>query len=355
MAPYLKKVAMLKKSILLVDGFAGPGTFEDGTSGSPLIMCEQAEHNVADNYVAVFVNKEKKHHNTLEQTLAEYIKKGAAFPILGKAQDLLKQIQSIAEDATLFVYIDPFGLKGCEFDTVASILGRGQSLSTEILVNISMPTLHRLSAHDAVAQGRGESQQVKWRHALLTRVLGGDYWKEPMLNNELSPSQKEELVMEQYLNKLRGLLPYAGSCPVRETKTSRVKYYVTFCSRHPDAMVLMNDIMLDAYNAYMYEREKESIPLFAETMPDWKDLHGKDVHLELKEKIDKLISSQPGFTRPRFWETIVNTDFMKYRRSELNKAIDELMDEGKVDSPTQRRTKRLNETCILIPKGSKNP
>jgi len=71
MAPYLKKVAMLKKSILLVDGFAGPGTFEDGTSGSPLIMCEQAERNVADNYVAVFVNKEKKHHNTLEQTLAE--------------------------------------------------------------------------------------------------------------------------------------------------------------------------------------------------------------------------------------------------------------------------------------------
>lgn len=41
--PYLTKVSQLRKPILLVDGFAGPGKFLDGKLGSPLILCRQAE------------------------------------------------------------------------------------------------------------------------------------------------------------------------------------------------------------------------------------------------------------------------------------------------------------------------
>ena len=37
MPAYLRKVATLGKDILLIDGYAGPGEFDDNTHGSPLI------------------------------------------------------------------------------------------------------------------------------------------------------------------------------------------------------------------------------------------------------------------------------------------------------------------------------
>jgi three-Cys-motif partner protein len=72
LVPYLKKVAKLGQRIVLVDGFAGPGLFEDGTKGSPLIICEQAERTVPELYLAIFVNREKHSHQTLQNTLKDY-------------------------------------------------------------------------------------------------------------------------------------------------------------------------------------------------------------------------------------------------------------------------------------------
>ncbi len=54
MRPYLNKVAQLPADIVLVDAFAGPGKFADGTKGSPLIIVEAAEHWVPGKYRAIF-------------------------------------------------------------------------------------------------------------------------------------------------------------------------------------------------------------------------------------------------------------------------------------------------------------
>src|SRR4249920_586648 len=43
MTPYLAKVNTRGQPILLIDGYAGPGIFEDGAAGSPLIICDKAE------------------------------------------------------------------------------------------------------------------------------------------------------------------------------------------------------------------------------------------------------------------------------------------------------------------------
>src|SRR6266536_6228100 len=42
MRPYLTKVRLLGRPIILVDCFAGEGKFGDDQPGSPLIMCEMA-------------------------------------------------------------------------------------------------------------------------------------------------------------------------------------------------------------------------------------------------------------------------------------------------------------------------
>src|SRR5436305_12171705 len=65
MEPYLAKVNTRGQPILLIDGYAGPGVFEDNTLGSPLIMCEKAEERAKGNYHAIFINNKRKYHERL--------------------------------------------------------------------------------------------------------------------------------------------------------------------------------------------------------------------------------------------------------------------------------------------------
>jgi len=100
--------------------------------------------------------------------LKEYIQKETALPILGNAEDLLKELSKIIGNATLLIYLDPFGLKGCEFELLEPYLGRDQRFSTEIIVNMSMPTLHRLSAFKAIQKGK-ITDRVKKLNQRLTK------------------------------------------------------------------------------------------------------------------------------------------------------------------------------------------
>jgi three-Cys-motif partner protein len=315
MPPYLSKVAKLGKPILLIDCFAGPGKFNDNSIGSPLIMCQAGDKYVSGNYLAVFVNKSRPHHELLNGLLSDYVKNEAAFPVCGDAQTLLRKVQDFVCDSTVFLYLDPFGLKGCEFDAIAVLLGRGKTVSTEVLINVSMPTLHRLSSHKAIAAGRGKSPQVRGMHDTLSKVLGGDFWKDIMFDTTLEKCEKELRVMQAYMMKMQEILPYSGCCPVRESRHSHVKYYMTFCSRHPDAMVLMNDLMLDAYNSYIDEMELAEIPLIAPALPDWKDTHCRETHASLKRVVEQFVLTNHSLTRASVWEGIVKMHFMVYRKS----------------------------------------
>ena len=66
MSPYLAKVSRLNRPILLIDAYAGPGVFDDGSSGSPLIMCQAAETFAKGNYVAFFVNNDEAYQKKLD-------------------------------------------------------------------------------------------------------------------------------------------------------------------------------------------------------------------------------------------------------------------------------------------------
>jgi len=350
MTPYLRKVASLGPPILLVDAFAGPGMFGDGSTGSPVIMCRQGDAHAPNRYTALFVNEREDYHTTLQQTLRSHVDRGIAFPVHGDAQDLLRRVHEILDGSTVFIYLDPFGLKGCDFSTIANLLRRGTKYSTEMVINVSMPTVHRLAARKAVADGRIDSSPVKWRHKMLSNVLGGEFWRDILFEDVTDKTTREEAVMRGYVQNLKTLLPYAGFCPIRASRDSYAKYYMTFCSRHPDAMILMNNVMFDAYHAHLSAIERESIPLIAPALDDWKAEHTRSIWATLKEKIRFTVGAHPQQSRADIWKFIVEDEFMNYHEREYKKAVDELVTEGVIESPTSRRSRRLNDECILIPR-----
>jgi len=347
MTPYLSKVGKLNRRIILIDAFAGPGKFDDGTAGSPLIICQAAEKHAAGNYLAIFVNRETAHHEKLAYVLSSFIEKHTVIPILGTAADLLTRVRQVLGDQTVFLYLDPFGLKGCEFATIEPFLRRQNEYSTEVVINLSVPIMHRLAARKAITGGGPVPARVRSFHQRLSRVLGGDYWQSILWDDSKTPEEKTDEVMAKYRDRLTEFgLSYSGSCPVREKTGGRVKYYITFCSRHSHAMLLMNDVMCTAYQQRMHEAETAGT-LFEGT--SWKDSRG---FAELPKLVVGMAAAMPGTSRSDLWIELVQRQFMRFLASEYKEVVKTLVAGEKLRFEDVRGTGRLNDDSRLYPTGS---
>src|SRR5579872_4568099 len=116
MYPYISKIKTRGQPILLIDGFAGPGEFEDGKPGSPLIMCRAAEKLAPGKWKAIFINKERKYHDKLNQVVQHEGWSKSVKTILGDTTQLRQQLSTQMNSQSVFLYLDPFGPTGCNFD-----------------------------------------------------------------------------------------------------------------------------------------------------------------------------------------------------------------------------------------------
>lgn len=162
------------------------------------------------------------------------------------------------------------------------------------------------------------------------------------MDGSISAEQREFKLIEAYRSKLAGYLPYTGCCPVREGPQDRIKYFIVFMSRHPDAMLLMNESMIKAYFMRMHE-DSYAGTLFAD-MP-WTDMLSTN---GLDEVIIEEARKSPGLTREALWTKIVQQHFMKYRKTDFGTTLNKLVEHNVLYSPTPRKQKRLNDTCTVF-------
>ena len=121
LTPYIAKVKMLKRPILIIDCCAGPGKFEDGAEGSPVIG---AKHIIKGrqkgiDIKGVFLEKKKKYFTTLENLMkpySDYIKVQQT-----DFTGYLTKIAKMAQSHTVFLYVDPYGIKELPFEELAKI------------------------------------------------------------------------------------------------------------------------------------------------------------------------------------------------------------------------------------------
>ena len=165
--PYLNKIKKLKRRILIVDTFAGPGLFERGSEpGSPLIITESAERAVPGNYDAVFTNIEEDQHELLQQRLEPYPNASAH---LMRARRILQKLNQRIKDQSLFLYLDPYGIDECDYDLVKPLLDRTlHEFSTKLMIVFQMPQLHRQAARENVLEAYGslDPSTRTWEEAI---------------------------------------------------------------------------------------------------------------------------------------------------------------------------------------------
>jgi hypothetical protein len=86
---------------------------------------------------------------------------------LGDSSEWLKDLVPVLKQPhSIFLYMDPYGL-GIPFDTLQPFLERPRKFSTEIIVNLCAPVLHRLASREATELDEGTLEQ---RHQKLTSI-----------------------------------------------------------------------------------------------------------------------------------------------------------------------------------------
>jgi len=342
MSPYLAKISKRPEQMLLIDAFAGPGKFEDDDSaGSPLIICRAADKYAKGRYNAFFVNERKEHHQKLDAILHKANWTPNAQAIHGDAQDLLKRVGRVMTSQSVFIYLDPFGLKDCAFNTLRPFLDRQHTYSTEIMINLNITGIHRLAAHDKV-KSEGKSPLVQQWHDILTSTLGGSEWEAILLSdNAKTTKEKEREIVELYKSKLAetNYLTYHGDCPVMNG--DRTQYHMIFASSHPDSKYLLNDPMCKAFNEAKHSEEVQGTFFEGVHWSEWHDI------ASLKTIILDRIKAYPGRTRLEVWRSIIDEHFMRFTGSEYKDTVKGMVNQMLL-TVRYTNTGRLNDDCLLF-------
>jgi three-Cys-motif partner protein len=183
---YLRTVGDLHDPIVIVDGFSGPGIFGDDTDGSPRIICDVAKSNQRDVPLrCLFADVRSAHRAALQNSIGDEIRSGlAAAPLVDCASALDQALQRHA-NSTIFFYLDPYGIKDLEFDTLSRIFERMNRRSTEVLMNFSFRAFMRLSGNwnygDSASTISAKVKESKIE--TVNKVMGGDYWKDIIFRN----------------------------------------------------------------------------------------------------------------------------------------------------------------------------
>jgi len=351
---YLKTIHRRGRPIIIVDAFSGPGRFGDGSEGSPLIICGAIDNapKRGVGIACVFSDSHPAHRNALETCMANHIKNGIAAKPLADFSEALSRALEVGQGATLFFYLDPYGIKDLDFETVKQIYERDTNQSTEVLVNFNFKAFMRMSGNWSYGDSASEvARKVKQSKVeTVNGVMGGNYWIDIVTNPALDKIQREDAVVAAYMERVGEFFRFTYSIPVKEMDDAAgvptddlAKYHLIFGTRSPRAVVYMNNVANIALEPY-FNQFKEGL-LFPMT-PKRYELTSTQ---EVKAAILKAVAAQP-MRRPQIYEAVVPSYFLHYRSKDYRAMIDALVFKEKrlfADPRTRKSKTQLNDETLL--------
>lgn len=228
---FLIRTSKRTKHVAYIDGFAGRGTYGDGSLGSPGIMLEFAvgQKFSRDTAVDLFLcEKDAESFADLSTLATPYQKKGLAIDLLnGLAAEHLTSVLPRVASLPTFIFEDPTGL-GVPYTDLVAAMNRNNSAAwppTEMMINLSLEAIRRIGGHLTSAT---PNEKTMLR---LDEALGGAWWRD-----ELSAGVTPRGVQAVVARFAKQLSVDTGShvvvVPVRRAPGHQPVYYLVFCTRH---------------------------------------------------------------------------------------------------------------------------
>ena len=335
--PYLAKVARLERPILLVDGFAGPGKFDDGEIGSPLLLCAKAQKAISRGarVKVLCIESDSRLCERLKCNLTGF---DFADALCGRFLDHAPYLSQCAASYTTFLYIDPWTVTGLDWSALDDVFRRihDAGASVELLLNFNAAAFvrHGLAALRRQVPGVDPSSEdcdeiddacaSPPSTELLSRVIDGDQWRS-ILGGEASFSQQVRSIADALCARLRQRFAEVVRIAIKAHPDHLVpKYYLVFASRHPDALKLMNDAMAKSRG--------ESI-FFADMFS----------HADLERLILDLASS--WVCRGELILNVMRRACSTFTYSEIRGCVEALLKASRLESVTGRS--RINDSVCV--------
>lgn len=351
LTPYLPKVLRIGRPVVIVDCFAGTGRFDNGTDGSPRIIAQAVENwgTKGRPVEALLVEAKKSLFQQLEANVSEF--GTLCRPIHGDFKDAVAEIERLARTHTVFVYIDPYGLKPLKFSLLSSIYRHIKSgTSVEVLMNFNSPSLVR-NGRAALGLSQKEVPEDEWflesdedTKRTMTRedideIAGGSYWRS-IVSSEISFAEMEEACAQEYMGQMRKYFQGVFNYPIKEKYTHKIpKYRLIFDSRHPDAMLLINDAVCNARDRFL-KKERLDGWLF-----DLRQDDEKHDPTRLREAIRNVLGDCKKLKRRDLIVRSLEIVFGEYKEGEHKATISVLIKEGIIFSETGKS--RINNDVLL--------
>jgi len=214
-----------------IDGFAGPGVYEKGQIGSPIIslqclvshslnLCEERKDT---EFLFLFFEEEEERAKILKGQIAERFPTRPPNVLIhvehGKFEDIINKILDQIEDhgknlAPTFAFIDPFGYSGLPFYLVQRILSYR---SCEVFINFAFNSINRfIETYDG-------------RQEIFDGLFGTNEWsKTRAIKN---PTERNAVLTKIYTEQLKSVARYVRSFEMVNNQ-GNVAYYLYFATNH---------------------------------------------------------------------------------------------------------------------------
>ncbi|WP_437284330.1 three-Cys-motif partner protein TcmP [Sorangium sp. So ce406] len=284
-------------NLVYIDGFAGRGTYDGPNgpvSGSPLRALEKiASHpGLAKKVTTIFIEKDKKLYDQLVRSLKDFHSKHPEIrePQWGNgefSEVMTQQLDSLekadARIAPAFVFVDPCGVDGVDFNVIARVLKSQAKAEVFLFFNIEGvrrilglkdkmgPTLAKLLGSEARAK------------ELLARVEACS-----------SPDEREQAIMMFYEDLLRTQTPakYVVSFRVEKEDRRVTSHYLIHAAQHPLGFAIMKDVMWGVGKTAegkggLALEQASSVPMKMLFTPEWESIR-QSILAELKSGMKRV-------------------------------------------------------------------
>lgn len=229
--------------IVFLDGFSGPGIYEQGEKGSPIIALEALiGHSYFEKmnhreFLFLFNEADEDRHAQLETVVQDFQDQHVPWPANVKIQTYNADFHSTATGiiqflkeqkkslAPTFAFVDPFGVKDSPLDLLAQLLNFDKC---EVFVYFDYNTVNRFAAAGNI-------------DARLTELFGTDRFKEAA---GLSGEPRKQFLHDLYQQQLNDVckFPYVKSFEMIN-RTGKTGYFLFYGTRSVRGLGVMKEAM----------------------------------------------------------------------------------------------------------------
>ncbi len=353
LSPFSAKVGSWAKQVYCIDGFAGAARYDDGSEGSPMLMARLADTcaNWKKPVTLKIINVEAKkaHYNSLIQVTKSWTDKGVVTNKFGQFGSLVPEILKEIGNSPAFFFIDPYGPTKIPFRCLHPILTR-QIHATEIIINFNVQGLRRLA--DCLHASKGDSTDARAINKIIAHVseiMGSDAWKEYFFNNDLPSAERERKLLQQYITNLTKYDYNVVAYPIRATMKSSPKYFLIYCSRHDDGVILMNRFIREEEDQLLKEATTDSLQPRFDT-DDFNESHQEvnQRRLLLTDKVLEYLQRMEKTTRKSIKRDLIYENFGSFHENDYTAVVQSLVDKGMLRTGHGRKRFNDNEPLTYV-------